>query len=168
MPGPLVVGAEGVILLPDKEAYASSRPLIDGLELVLQLEKFPTSQLTIVCHTQDADAAGYFVKMNGLPHARVLLTTPEDQEEPVQAAQWNAINRVRAQGPVNVVLTSYKDVYTRCVQSYQAALLFGRKGALAGLEDKPTWGELYDRVKATKQARLDTPEEGPGNRSEGF
>lgn len=163
-----MVGAEGVILLPDKEAYASSRPLNEGLELVMQLEKFPTSQLTIICHTEDKMDCEYFIRMNGLPHARILLTTPEDKDEPVPLAQWNAINRCRAQGPVNIVLTAYKDVYTRCVQSYQAALLFGRKGALSSLDNKPTWNELYDRVKATKQARLEKPEEGPGNRSEGF
>lgn len=168
MPGPLIVGAEGVILLPDNEAYASSRPLIDGLELVLQLEKFPTSQLTVVCHTQDASAADYFVRMNGLPHARVLLTTPEDQDQSIAVAQCNAINRCRAQGPVNVVLTAYKDVYTRCVQSYQAALLFGRKGALSTMEEAPSWQDLHDRVKQVKQARLDNEPEGPGNRSEGF
>jgi hypothetical protein len=168
MPGPLVVGAEGVILLPDKSAYASSRPLLDGLELVLQLEKFPTSQLTIICHTADGTNADYFCKMNGLPHARVLLTAPEDADEPIAVAQFNAINRIRAQGPVNVVLTAYKDVYTRCVQSYQGALLFGRKGALSTLEDVPSWQELHDKVKQVKQARLDNEPEGPGNRSEGF
>ena len=162
------MGAEGVILLPDNSAYASSRPINEGLELVLLLEKFPTSQVTIVCHTDDSSAADYFVRMNGLPHARVLLTTAEDQDEPIPVAQWNAINRIRAQGPVNLVLTSYKDVYTRCMQSYQGALLFGRKGALSTMEEAPSWQDLHDRVKQVKQARLDNEPEGPGNRSEGF
>lgn len=168
MPGPLIVGAEGVILLPDKTAYASSRPLNDGLELVLQLEKFPTTHVTILCHTKDETDAAYFVKMNGLPHARVMLTNPEDIDQPVPVAQWNLIQRIRAQGPVNLVLTSYKDVYTRCVQSYQASLLFGRKGALSTMEDIPTWDNLHEQVKATRAARLKDEPEGPGNRSEGF
>jgi hypothetical protein len=168
MPGPLIVGAEGVILLADPAAYASSRPLNEGLELVLQLEKFPTSQLTIICHTQADTDADYFIRMNGLPHARVLLTAVEDKDEPIAVAQYNAINRMRAQGPVNLVLTSYKDVYTRCVQSYQAALLFGRKGALSTMEEAPSWSDIHDRVRATKQARLEDVPEGPGHRSEGF
>lgn len=168
MPGPLIVGAEGVILLPDKSAYASSRPLNEGLELVLQLEKFPTTHVTILCHTKEEQDAAYFVKMNGLPHARVMLTNPEDIDEPVQVAQWNLIQRIRAQGPVNTVLTAYKDVYTRCVQSYQACLLYGRKGALSTMEEAPSWQDLQDQVRATKAARLKDEPEGPGNRSEGF
>jgi hypothetical protein len=168
MPGPLIVGAEGVILLPDMSAYASSRPLNDGLELILQLEKFPTTLTTVLCHTQNQTDAEYFCKMQGLPHAKVMLTNPEDVDEPVPVAQWNLIQRIRAQGPVNLVVTSYKDVYTRCVQSYQAALLYGRKGALSTMEEAPSWQDLHDRVRATKQARLEDVPEGPGNRSEGF
>ena len=168
MPGPLIVGAEGVILLPDPTAYASSRPLNDGLELVLLLEKFPTSKVTILCHTQNQVDAEYFCKMQGLPHAQVMITSPEDMEEPVAVSQWKLIQKIRAQGPVNCVLTSYKDVYTRCVQSYQAALLYGRKGALSTMEEAPSWQDLHDRVKQVKQARLDNEPEGPGNRSEGF
>jgi hypothetical protein len=168
MPGPLFVGAEGVILHPDENAYAASRPINEGLELVMQLEKFPTSSLTILCNTESQMDAEYFVKMNGLPHARVVLTSPEDRNEWPYLSQWAAINRERAKGPVNLVLTSYREVWDRCVQSYQACLLFGRRGALSTIETALSWEQLHERVKATKEARLEEVPEGPGNRSEGF
>ena len=167
MPGPLIVGAEGVILQPD-DAYASSRPILEGLELVLMMEKFPTSQLTVVCNTDDQTAAEYFVKMNGLPKARIVLTAVEDEELPTADAQWHTIQRERAKGPLNYVLTAYKQVYTHCVQTHQAALLFGRKGALSTMETAPSWEELHDRVKMTKEARLGDVPEDYSNRSEGF
>ena len=135
----------------------------------MQLEKFPTSTLTVLCNTENQTEAEYFVKMNGLARAKVILTAPEDREEYPAIAQWHAINRERAKGPVNIVLTSHKEVYTRCVQTGQACLLFGRKGALSTMEEAPSWGELHDRVKAIKEARLDDEKEGPGTaRSEGF
>ena len=153
MPGPLIVGAEGVILTPDK-AYASSRPINEGLELIMMLEKFPTSSLTFVCNTDQEMEATYFVKMNGFPKARILLTAVEDQEEYTAAAQWHAIQRERSKGPINLVVTSFKEVYDHCTQTHQSALLFGRKGALSTLGEQPSWQELQERVKAVKEARV--------------
>lgn len=157
MPGPLIVGAEGVILTPDK-AYASSRPINEGLELIMMLDKFPTSSLTFVCNTDQETEATYFVKMNGFPKARVLLTPREERDEYPEAAQWNAINRERAKGPINLVVTSYREVYDNCCRTRQAALLFGRKGALSTLGEQPSWRELSERVKANKEARLEDDE----------
>ena len=168
MPGTLVVGAENVILQADEEAYASSRPILEGLELVLMMEKFPTSQLIIICNTDDETAANYWVKMNGLPKARIILIAPEDADSATDVAQWHAIQRERARGPLNYVLTAYKTVYTHCVQTHQAALLFGRKGALSSMETALSWEELHDRVKSTKEARLGDVPEDYSNRSEGF
>lgn len=168
MPGPLIVGAEWVILKPDHDAYASSQPILEGLELLLMMEKFPTSQVTIICDTDDQTSAEYWIKMNGLPKARIVLTAPEDEEADTDEAQWHAIQRERAKGPLNYVLTAYKKVYTHCVQTHQAALLFGRKGALATMESAPSWDELHSRVKQTKEARLGDVPEDYSNRSEGF
>lgn len=158
MPGPLIVGAEGVILTPD-EAYAASRPINEGLEMVMQLEKFPTSSLIIICNTDMEREAQYWIRMNGLPQARIALTAVEDREETAAAAQWAVIQRERAKGPINLVLTSYKEVYTHCIQTHQSCLLYGRKGALSTLGEAPSWSQVHDRVLATKEARLDDGEE---------
>jgi hypothetical protein len=154
MPGPLVVGAEGVLLLPDKDAYASSRPIEEGLELVYMLREFPTSVVIIICHTEDQEAAEYFMRMQALPKARVVTTAPEDRSEHAQTAQWHAINRERARGPVNLVLTAFREVHENCLHNHQTSLLFGRKGALAMLETQIPWEDQHERVKMTKEARI--------------
>ena len=154
MPGPLVVGAEGVILQPE-DAYASSRPIMEGLELLMMLEKFPTSMVSILCNTTQQTEAEYFVKINGFPNAAVVTAVPEDKDMSPADAQWHAINRIRSKGPINLVLTAHREVYTHCIHSHQAALLFGRKGALSTMEESPTWNDLHERVKANREARLD-------------
>jgi hypothetical protein len=164
MPGPLIVGAEGVILLPDKEAYASSRPIQEGLELVLMLKDFPTSSHTVICRTKDQTAAEYFMKMNGLPKADVILTAVEDENEHPAIAQWHAINRARARGPVNLVITAHREVFERCTQSSQPVMLYGRRGALSTLDAQTSWEEIHSQVRATKEIRLDDEAADTGRR----
>jgi len=100
--GPLIVGAEGVLLIPEKDVpYASSRPIMEGIELVMQLKHFPTSNATIIVHTQDLEGAAYFVKINGLPETGCTSTALEDKNEPTPMAQWWAIERIRARASRN-------------------------------------------------------------------
>ena len=47
--GPMFVGAEGVLLRRNKYKYGSSRPIMEGFELVTALKHFPTSRLVIHC-----------------------------------------------------------------------------------------------------------------------
>lgn len=155
MPGPLFVGAEGVILLPDKESYAASRPVNEGLELVLMLKEFPTSSLTVICHTDNQEGAEHFVRMHGLPRARVLTTPAEDRAEYTAQAQLHALNRERARGSINLVLTAFKEVYDRCTVAHQNVLLFSRRGALASLGDQIPWDDMQARVKMANEARIE-------------
>lgn len=159
-----------MLLRPDPDSYAASRPINEGLELIMMLEKFPTSQVTVVCNTDSTlTEAAYFMRMNGLPKAQVVFTAVEDKDERPALSQWHAINRLRARGPINLVVTSYREVYERCTQSHQAVLLFGRTGALSSMvEEHPAWEDLHARVLATKEARLADETEDYSNRSEGF
>lgn len=154
--GPLLVGAEGVILIPDADIpYASSRPIMEGLELVTQLKHFPTSNATIIVNTQDVEGAAYFVKINGLPETGVVSTALEDKAEEPALAQWYAIERLRATGPVRLVLTAYKEVYERCATSHQPVLLFGRRGSVATLDGPTPWETLHEKVRKQRDAKVE-------------
>jgi len=158
--GPLIVGAEGVLLIPEKDVpYASSRPIMEGIELVMQLKHFPTSNATIIVHTQDLEGAAYFVKINGLPETGCTSTALEDKNEPTPMAQWWAIERIRARGPVRLVITAYQEVYERCLWSHQPVLLYGRRGSIGALDGPTPWEDLVSRVKRQRDAKVDALDE---------
>jgi hypothetical protein len=153
--GPLIIGAEGVLLQPDGSSYAASRPVTEGLELALALKPFPTSRTTVVAATEDLDGADRFLKLNGMAHASLVGIAVEDHDEPTWLAQWHAIKRLRAGGPVSMVLTAFPDVWQQCVQSHQAVLLFARPGAVGAPETGATWAELSMRIDRKREALAD-------------
>lgn len=155
MAGPLVIGAEGVVLVPNKDTYGSSRPIEEGLELVLMLKEFPTSSTTVITHTEDKAAAEIWMKLNGLPKAAVVITHPVDVDLEPSEAQWHQIQRERARGPVNLVLTAFRDVYERCTQAHQPVLLFGRRGSVGSLDVPPSWDEVHARVQFSREANAE-------------
>lgn len=152
MAGPLLVGAEGVILVRDKDSYGASRPITEGLELVMQLMHFPTSRTVILVGQEDIEGAGHFTKIHGLAKASTAGIAPEDKDEDPAIAQWYAIERQRSAGPINLVLTAYPEVYKRCTVSHQPCILFGRRGALGSAEVRPSWDALHDRVVRRRDA----------------
>jgi hypothetical protein len=154
----MLVGAEGVLLIRDDEddtPYASSRPCDEGLELVMQLKHFPTSNATIIVHTQDIEGAAYFVKINGLPETGCVSTAIEDKYETVAMAQWYAIERLRSTGPVRLVVTAFKEVYERCLMSHQPVLLFGRRGGVGSLDSPEPWDNLVSRINRQRDAKVE-------------
>jgi hypothetical protein len=158
--GPLLVGAEGVLLVPEEdEPYASSRPVLEGIELVMQLKHFPTSNTTIIVHTQDVEGAAYFIKINGLPETGCVPTALEDKYEEPAMAQWYAIERQRAMGPVRFVVTAYKEVYERCLISHQPVLLFGRMGSVGSLDGPVPWEDLHARIQRQRDAKVEALDE---------
>ena len=158
--GPLLVGAEGVLLITDEDVpYASSRPILEGIELVMQLKHFPTSNATVIVHTDDIEGATYFVKINGLPETGCVPTAIEDKYEDPAMAQWYAIERQRATGPVRLVLTAYKEVYERCLRSHQPVLLFGRMGGVGSLDEPVPWEDLHSRIQRQRDARVEAIDE---------
>lgn len=160
MPGVLLVGAEGVILLPDYQAYGASKPLMDGLELVMQLMHFPTTRTVVLTNQVETSNATYFCRLNGLAKVAVIGISAEDEAEDPALAQWYAIDRCRAQGPVNMVLTSHTEVFERCTSSHQPVLLFGRRGSLGTQRARPEWGDLHERVIRSREAVVDHQMEG--------
>lgn len=121
----------------------------------MQLKHFPTSSVTVLTDTKDTDGADYFCKINGLPGCNVVGIAPEDVGEDKGTAQWYAIERQRAKGPINLVVTAYKEVYERCLMTHQPVLLFGRRGSLGSLDSTATWGQLHDRVVRTRIASVE-------------
>jgi hypothetical protein len=152
MAGPLIVGAEGVLLVPDQESYAASRPITEGIELTMQLGHFPTSNTVVLVSTVDTEVGMYFCRMHGLSKSTVVGIAPEDKTIEAPTAQWFAIERLRAKGPINMILTAYALVYERCRRSHQPVILFGRRGSLAGLEGQSTWDELHKRALNHREA----------------
>lgn len=154
--GPLLVGAEGVLLIQDEDVpYASSRPCMEGIELCMQLKHFPTSNATVIVHTEDLEGAAYFVKINGMPETGCVATAIEDKYESTAMAQWYAIERIRSTGPVRLVITAFKEVYERCLMSHQPVLLFGRRGSIGSLDSPLPWEALHARVQRQRDARVE-------------
>lgn len=155
MPGTLIVGAEGVILIPDEDSYGASRPLMEGLELVMMLRHYPTTRTVITVGVEDTEMPEHFMKINGLPQVNVVGIAPEDRHEDPGTAQWYIIERQRAAGPIGLVLTAWQSVYERCKASHQPVLLFGRRGALGAMPERPTWDELHMRVQRHREAEVE-------------
>lgn len=155
MPGSLLVGAEGVILVPDKDSYGSSRPIDGGLELVSRLKSFPTSRTAILVATKDIKVAEYWVNSNGLLGVSVVPLRTEDQALGHDLAQWYAIERERSTGPVNLVLTAWHSVFERCTNSHQPVLLYGRRGTIGSLEPLEEWDKLHEQIIKTRDALLE-------------
>lgn len=154
MAGPLIIGAEGVLLIRDEESYAASRPVDEGIELALQLSHFPTSRVVILVDLVDTEPMEHFCRIHGLTKAATVGIAPEDAEEDSWRAQWYALERQRSSGPVNMVLTAHPEVFSNCTASHQPAILFARRGALGDLEVRSTWNELHERVIRSRDARV--------------
>jgi hypothetical protein len=155
MSGPLLVGAEEVIIVPNAESYAAGRPIMEGLELVTQLMHFPTTQTIVLVGIVDTTPADYFCKINGLAKTTLIGIRAEDRHEDPALAQWYAIERQRSRGPVNMVLTAYTTVYERCKSSHQPVMLFARRGSLGALEERTAWEDLHAQVIRSRDAAVE-------------
>lgn len=155
--GPLFVGAEGILLRRHKEHYGSSHPIMEGFELVTALKGF-TTRLVIHCYTEDVDTAQFFLKVNGLTQFNVIGLKPVDREEHPAQAQWHALQRQRAIGPISLVLTSFSWVYHNCLGSFQPVSLYGRRGQAGGAEETTItpWSEIEERVKHERAAAVES------------
>lgn len=155
MGGVLLVGAEDVVLVSNKEAFGSSRPLMEGLELVTMMKHFPTSRTAMLVGTEEVALADQWMKIHGLREVAIVGISAEDRYERPDLAQWYAIERQRAMGPIGMVLTSYPEVYRRCAGSHQPVLLYGRRGAVISDEDRPAWDELHANVLRVREAAIE-------------
>jgi hypothetical protein len=153
-----VVGAEEVILVQDRDHYGSSRPVNEGLELIMALSHFPTSQVIVLCNTEDTQTADFFCRIHGLKTVEVVGLMPEDRIESPSVVQWRGVKRQRALGPVNLVITAYRDVYERCGGAHQPCVLFGRRGGLISHDNRSTWAEASEAVRRRRYAEVDEPE----------
>lgn len=150
MAGTLLVGAEGVILAPRRDTpYASSRVIQSGIEIVRQLTQY---RLAVVANTEDISGVEWFCRFNGLAKANVIGIAPEDVGIEPAEAQWNMIQRERARGPLNLVLTSFVGTFQHCKSTRQSVLLYGRQGSLGSLDAQPTWDDLATRSIARREA----------------
>jgi hypothetical protein len=159
MAGSLLVGAEGVILIPNQKAYGSSRPIDEGLELISKLMAFPTTRTAVLVEIEDADVASYWLKVHGLPKTSAIVIPPEDRHVDNDLAQWYSIERERSKGPVDLVVTAWYSVYERCSNSHQPVVLFGRRGAIGSLDASPSWDELHQRIIRNRDARVEEPDD---------
>lgn len=162
MSGPLLVGAEGVVLVPDGEAYGASRPLMEGLALVMQMMHHPTTRTTVMVNQVNTTMAEHWMKIHGLTNVGVRGIAPEDKDEDPGLAEWYVVERLRSAGPVNLVLTAYPEVYSRCTATFQPVLLYGRRGTLGAPEQRETWDELHAKVVRHREAEVETMDHDQG------
>jgi len=155
MAGPLLVGAEGVLLIPDGESFGASRPIMEGIDLVLQLRHFPTARTIVTVGASDTEESERWCKMNALPEVAVVGIAPEDRHLPPDLAQWYVVERQRAKGPLHLVLTAYETVFERCKLSHQPVLLFARRGALGAAPAAVSWDELHAQVVRRREAAVE-------------
>lgn len=155
MPGLLVVGAEEVLLVRDGESYAASRPIVEGIELTKQLFSFPTSRAVVIAGVTDPVGPTHFCHIHGLAKVNLVTIAPEDKDADIGDAQWYAIERQRANGPVNLVVTAYPEVFERCLASHQPAVLFGRRGSVGTLDTRPSWADLHGKVVRHQNAQIE-------------
>jgi hypothetical protein len=153
--GALVIGAEGVVLRMDAQNYPSSKPLQEGLDLVLMLGHFPTTRTLLLVNTENYDGAVYWAKMNGLLKVEVVPRAPEDRTESDPVAQWHGIQQIRSNGPINLVITAHPQVYLECLSGYQPVLLYGRRGAVGSPEAGPSWQKLQSQVRRRREALVE-------------
>jgi hypothetical protein len=90
--------------------------------------------------------------MNGLPQVSVVPIAVEDADLKLETAQWHAIERQRAAGPVNMVLTAYPYVFEMCSRTHQAVLLYGRRGGLEDIPKPESWDTLQERSRQRREA----------------
>lgn len=160
MSGPLLVGAEGVLLIADNDNYGASRPLMEGLELITQMRHHPTTRTTVTVGVVDTSMPEHYMKIHGLNGVNVKGILPEDRDEDPALAQWYVIERCRSAGPINLVITSYSLVWQKCVATHQPVLLYGRRGSLGeGQEVRATWDELHAKVLRHQDAEADMIED---------
>lgn len=155
--GPLLVGAEGVVMLQDEQNYGASRPLMEGLALVMQMRHHPTTRTTMMVNQVETGMAEHWMQIHGLTGVGVKGIVPEDKEEDPGLAQWYVVERARSAGPIHLVITAYAEVFQRCVDSHQPVMLYGRRGSLGtDQEIRPTWDQLHAKVIRHREAEVET------------
>jgi hypothetical protein len=148
-----------VVLIQDEESYGASRPLMEGLALVMQMRHHPTTRTIMTVATVDTDMPEHWMKIHGLNGVNIKGIAPEDVEEDPAMAQWYSIERLRSAGPINLVVTAYAEVYNRCVATHQPVMLYGRRGSIGEANEvRATWGELQAKVKRHRDAEAESME----------
>jgi hypothetical protein len=152
----ILVGAEGVILRPNWDAYAASKPIWEGLSLIKELSA--VSRLVVAVGVTDSDRASFFLRTEGIK-ASVVPILKENATLDRWEAQWKIVERQRAQGPIDFVITSYGPVFQKCLISDQAALMFGSKGAFIGTEEIAPWTQIESEMDRRLEIKANDEEQ---------
>jgi hypothetical protein len=123
MAGVLLIGAEDVILVPSAaKVYEAPRPIREGIELVRQLQNFPTSRCAVIVGATGTEGAEHWCKMNGLPQVSVVPIAVEDADLKLET------------------------------RTHQAVLLYGRRGGLEDIPKPESWDTLQERSRQRREA----------------
>lgn len=156
MAGTLLVGAEEVVLRQDRDSYAASQPIHEGMELISALSNKMAGRFVLTVNTVDLEPAQYWCRMNGLRGAHVMPLSVVDSLVDAEIGQWHQIERQRSQGPLWMVVTAYPLVWEKCQGAYQSSVLFGRRGRLLETPTlRPAWQDLVDGVKHYREATVE-------------
>jgi hypothetical protein len=142
----VVIGAEGVLLVPHWDLYGSSRPIVEGLELTQQLKGFPTTRMVVMMHTKRLDVAEFWCKVNGLADAQPVIPQIADLATGPDVAQVHGVQRQRSRGPVSLIVTAFPTVFDACRAIGQPSILFARQGFSEAPLQLKGWDEMMDQV----------------------
>lgn len=164
MSNTLVIGAEEVLLIQDRDSYAASRPIPDGIQIAQQLRAFPTARTVIVTLAEEALPAQYWAQVNGFAKAEVFCPEPEDDDQPDWIKHLHMMERITPPAS-SLILTGLPLVFEAVMARRYPAVLFSRPGGRIEAQ-RASWAELHNRVMKRREA-LVREEEKESNRSFG-
>jgi len=145
-----VFTAEDVLYRPSA-SIAASEVIFTGINLYRALRS--TTPTHVVCDTPHRDLAAVWLKLNGLADA--LCHTQDAETLPATEFRWRVIARLRAQGPIWLVVTADAELARLCTEQGLYVALFVRPGvSVADLPPRETWDERQQSMQEDILRRL--------------
>jgi hypothetical protein len=145
--GVVIIGGEGVVYRPN-ESIGASEPIPNGIALYRMLNAFAVH---VICDTgpEKYKLAEIWCKLNGLKDA--IVHVREDADAPLDPIeyQWRQIERIRAAGPIWMVLTAFIEVSNKCLDNGIYSIFFNRPGSIGAAPTRQPWEERRQEIRET-------------------
>lgn len=151
----VVICAEGVLYRPN-DSFSASEPIFDGLTLTHLLTA--RHIVHVVCNTEKRQFAEMWMKLNGVREVQVHTHEIDDGFSQIDF-YWQQIRKIRAGGPVWMVLSAYDELLDRCADAGLLSLKFNRPGTIGGPPERAPWSDRVKGLRADALSRIATDEE---------
>jgi hypothetical protein len=143
MQGTVVFGAEGV-LYRVASTIGASEPIPQGIAL---FKLFSGTSCHVICDTADEKNADMWLKLNGCKEAILHVRQPEDKDLSPIDYQKRQIERIRAFGPIWMLVTQWLELADWCIEQGLYALTFNRPGALGSPVRLRPFNERVEQIR---------------------